>query len=117
MTPADHITNLRAAGMTIGDIADASGVSVSTLGRICRNRNATPSTADAILAVPIPGTSTPTCHCRWTPASARNPRIALATHRNQAHPATEPLESPNVLRGGRWTSNGRGTVVWKEELT
>ena len=118
MTPADHITALRAAGMSMREIGDAAGMSDSTV-RHALNGNHSDKSAAAILAVAPPEGGTRTCpDCGYTtPPGKQNPRQALAMHRTQKHSAPEPLESPGVLRGGRWAPNGRGTLVWKEELT
>lgn len=50
----EHVDQLRAAGMTSEQIAQISGVSVSTLTRVYRVTRMTAVAADAVLAIPAP---------------------------------------------------------------
>lgn len=51
--------------------------------------------------------------CGWTVRpDAIKPAASLAAHRRVRHPPDVPLESPAVLRGGRWV-NDRGIQRWE----
>jgi len=81
-----HVDQLREAGMTSEQIAQTSGVSVSTLTRLLRVSRMTTAAADAILAIP-----TATQATQATPATSNTPAAPggagsrlNATHQLQA---------------------------------